>query len=434
MALQPLDPDALPTIADHVFLSGPPRRSMCLYKTETWENVFDCDREEDRERYQPGGFHPVHLGDTLGTDRRYRILHKLGYGGFSTVWLARDEVANRYVALKIVTADASEGGDTCRELRTLKALRASTLNHPGRKYISIPFDHFRIQGPNGCHLCLSYPALGPQISRQEIVQSFGGELKRKMTGQVAQGLAFLHANGIGHGDLKPSNILLQLVDFESWTEQDVHDRLRIPLTDPVVSASGEDSGPTAPSYIVRLADMPILNRPFLSDQIMITDFGESFDVEAPPEGLGTPLVYCSPELLFDGIAGTASDVWALACTLYEIRVGSPLFELIDWDDDFIIRQWVGSLGRLPARWWQNWEARHGRFEDDGRPVINPVTGKAAAEIYELSQLLSDTPHATSPEEVQVCSDLLAKLLRYEPEERFSAAQALVHPWFNREFN
>jgi serine/threonine protein kinase len=63
---------------------------------------FGGDGEETEElfRYKPGGLHPVILGEVLpklGTcvddqDKkpRYRILLKLGFGGFSTVWLARD--------------------------------------------------------------------------------------------------------------------------------------------------------------------------------------------------------------------------------------------------------------------------------------------------------------------------------------------------------
>lgn len=39
--------------------------------------------------YEPEGMHPVTLGDTFN-DGRYRIEDKLGYGGYSTVWLARD--------------------------------------------------------------------------------------------------------------------------------------------------------------------------------------------------------------------------------------------------------------------------------------------------------------------------------------------------------
>jgi serine/threonine-protein kinase SRPK3 len=47
--------------------------------------------EENPLNYKPGGYHPVELGDQLGANR-YKILSKLGYGGFSTVWLAKDEM------------------------------------------------------------------------------------------------------------------------------------------------------------------------------------------------------------------------------------------------------------------------------------------------------------------------------------------------------
>ncbi|KAJ5804457.1 uncharacterized protein N7518_000760 [Penicillium psychrosexuale] len=45
--------------------------------------------QESLSKYQPGGYHPVNLGDTFENDR-YKIHHKLGWGGFSTVWLAKD--------------------------------------------------------------------------------------------------------------------------------------------------------------------------------------------------------------------------------------------------------------------------------------------------------------------------------------------------------
>lgn len=44
--------------------------------------------EEDPRMYRPGGYHPVSIGETY--DDRYRVLRKLGWGEYSTVWLARD--------------------------------------------------------------------------------------------------------------------------------------------------------------------------------------------------------------------------------------------------------------------------------------------------------------------------------------------------------
>lgn len=45
--------------------------------------------EEDWEDYCKGGYHPVQIGDSF-SDGRYTVVRKLGWGHFSTVWLARD--------------------------------------------------------------------------------------------------------------------------------------------------------------------------------------------------------------------------------------------------------------------------------------------------------------------------------------------------------
>ncbi|XP_044715592.1 uncharacterized protein HRG_10773 [Hirsutella rhossiliensis] len=42
---------------------------------------------EDVEKYVPGGYHPVDIGDVIHTgEQSYQIIHKLGHGGSSTVW------------------------------------------------------------------------------------------------------------------------------------------------------------------------------------------------------------------------------------------------------------------------------------------------------------------------------------------------------------
>ncbi|KAJ5288449.1 Srpk [Penicillium antarcticum] len=44
------------------------------------------------ENYRPGGYHPIQIGDHF--HGRYRVVHELGHGSYSTAWLARDEQFN----------------------------------------------------------------------------------------------------------------------------------------------------------------------------------------------------------------------------------------------------------------------------------------------------------------------------------------------------
>lgn len=59
------------------------------YQVDHFLHTCDVDAEP-LHRYGTGGYHPVRLGDLL-KDGRYRIMHKLGWGGYSTVWAARDQ-------------------------------------------------------------------------------------------------------------------------------------------------------------------------------------------------------------------------------------------------------------------------------------------------------------------------------------------------------
>ena len=68
---------------------------------------------ENLESYSQAGYHPVHLGDSFA-DEHYKVVHKLRFGTYSTVWLARDQIQHRYVALKIIiTALSSSTEKLC---------------------------------------------------------------------------------------------------------------------------------------------------------------------------------------------------------------------------------------------------------------------------------------------------------------------------------
>ena len=176
-------------------------------------------KEENILDYQPGGYHPVVLGDTL-KDGRYKIYHKLGYGGFSTVWVARDTMyvvpsaissplmlttyrSEQWVSMKIVKAGRT---GQCRELFNLRALSEHAKGNLGSKHIVQLLDDFRHEGPNGSHLCLVLELLGPTINitvddYHQVGERLDAESIVKISTQLLEALAFLHEKGYAHGGI-----------------------------------------------------------------------------------------------------------------------------------------------------------------------------------------------------------------------------------------
>ena len=209
----------------------------------TGSNGFELDGcptwYENIQGYRPGGHHPVHLGDTLGN--RYRVIHKLGHGGFANVWLCRDLMAKspKYVALKILEARFDNPVELSMT-RILKEKRdLGLLNHLGANFICLPLRHLELESAAGLHHSFVYPVAGPQVS--QIVQEFEDQDKmlRKVSLQAAQAMRTLHDAGICHGglllvlsfpscrffninlflpDFRPSNILLQTTGLDSLSE------------------------------------------------------------------------------------------------------------------------------------------------------------------------------------------------------------------------
>jgi serine/threonine-protein kinase SRPK3 len=159
------------------------------------------DNVEEIENYRPGGFHPVNIGDEI--NGRYKVVHKLGYGGFSTVWLAKDNHVQRYVALKIIVASVEQD---CKESGILQALMRKSTSHPGQNNVLSLLDNFMIEGPNGQHLCLVLQVAGPSITSLNYSpgavagsRRLRSHLARKVAKQTVEALDFVHSCGFCHG-------------------------------------------------------------------------------------------------------------------------------------------------------------------------------------------------------------------------------------------
>ena len=134
-------------------LRVPPSRSFRPSTTSTvMANIFDSPPEkvylpnmevENLEEYRVGGYHPTIIGDTFHGGR-YEVAHKLGFGGSSTIWLARDRQLQKYVALKILAAHEAESN----EAEILRLLSSPNSNsHPGQRFVPLLVDELLSMGP-----------------------------------------------------------------------------------------------------------------------------------------------------------------------------------------------------------------------------------------------------------------------------------------------
>jgi serine/threonine-protein kinase SRPK3 len=154
---------------------------------------------ENVERYRPGGYHPVRLDDDLRD--RYRIVNKLGFGAYSTVWLAWDHRAQSLVAIKIVVS-ASDS----QEVTILRQLGLGDLDkvhaHPGKAIVIPMLDEFSLTRPNGKHQCIVTAPARMSLLEAKERGSLSGLLQlpvaRAIAAQLILAVSFLHSQGVVH--------------------------------------------------------------------------------------------------------------------------------------------------------------------------------------------------------------------------------------------
>jgi serine/threonine-protein kinase len=138
-------------------------------------------------------------GGMLGN---YQIIRLLGEGGMGTVFLARDTVLDRSVALKVLPQHLLQNPDFLHRIRT-EAYAQARLHHP-----NIVTLYSVLEIPAGFVLVLEY--VEGQTLRERI--QTGGPIEpgeaMAIYDQVLEGVAYAHRMGIVHRDLKPDNILL----------------------------------------------------------------------------------------------------------------------------------------------------------------------------------------------------------------------------------
>jgi len=202
---------------------------------------------------------------------RYTVERELGRGGMATVYLAEEKKHGRKVAIKVLRPEITAALGTERFLREIGI--AARLAHP---HIVPLID----SGEAGGFLYYVQPHVPGGSLRDRLVEAPQLPLKDalRIAQEIGAGLDFAHRKGFVHRDVKPENILF------------------------------------ADGHAV-LADFGVARACFDADA-QVTEVGLA---------VGTP-DYMSPEQASgEPELGAASDVYSLACVVYEMLAGEPPF-------------------------------------------------------------------------------------------------------------
>ncbi len=200
---------------------------------------------------------------------RFTVGEKIGGGGHGTVHRAWDERLCRWVAVKSV-----EGENADRVMREAHA--AARLNHPGIVTL------YELGSQNGSAYLVSELVEGPNLRELAAAGELSDRDLAELGAELCTALEHAHDCGVVHRDLKPDNVLVR------------------PARSRSVKGRAAQRALLADFGIAALEDAPTLT--------------------ATGQVVGT-LAYMSPEQAGGEGAGTASDVYSLGLTLYELWAG-----------------------------------------------------------------------------------------------------------------
>ncbi|KAJ0413300.1 kinase-like domain-containing protein [Aspergillus carlsbadensis] len=387
--------------------------------------------EEGTAVYQPGGFHPVYVGDVFKD--RYKVLNKIGYGVYSTVWLVRDlnppqpGPENEFRALKVLSAECYDGSQApIFEREILTHLRNGDRDQHGYKHVCHLLDDFEHVGPNGTHVCLVFELMG------ETLRTFGAwfpesrlpsSVMRRFTIQLLLVLDFAHDHNVIHTDIKPDNIFVKFRDY-SLVESGYLANVEIPNQN-----RSEEQYTPIPSTPLRNDYFSEADHTRVSEfDIALGDWGVSSWADRHLTESIQPVALRAPEVLIRAPWSASTDFWNLGAIVLEIYRAVRMFSgAVPPDSHYEVKEHLAEVvhlfGPFPKDLLDKGDQELVKevFGDDGRirEPLNMIRPELASEEF---------MPGLKQEDREEFADWLRLAMKILPQERGSAEDLLRHPW------
>ena len=285
---------------------------------------------------------------------RYQILALIGTGGMASVYRAHDEFLDREVAVKLFNASLGEIAEVSNQEHELQVL--ARLNHHGLVTL-IDAGIVANKDPAKSRMFLVMEFIpGATLKELSASRALSGREIAQIGFDLAEGLQYIHANGVTHRDVKPANVLM-------------------------VTYGGTGDRPRA-----KLADFGIAS---LTGTV------------TPDEGvtIGTA-AYLSPEQAMREPIEAASDVYSLGLALLECFTRTPEFPGTPLESatarlirdpqmpEWLSPKWSALLAAMTAR----------------DPASRPTSAQAVTALGELIGIERELENR-APEAASVLADL-----------------------------
>jgi len=254
----------------------------------------------------------------------------LGKGSFGTVYLGTDIANDRYVSLKKIPAEIIKDPQKIESLANEILISSDVDNENLVKILDLT------EISNDKYIVYEFCNGGDLRRYLRFFKTFDERTVQYIMLQVLKGLSELHSKKIIHHDLKPENVLVELIPFEIKDKNNMEEKKKFEKIVNDILQLTDKKKHENPSLVYNNISSSGINKEYvlntlLKSKIKVSDFGLSkFKEEHNQKTLSGSPLYMDPNLFepnvtIETIENEKVDIWAIGIFAYELFIGKRPF-------------------------------------------------------------------------------------------------------------